>query len=82
MTATVRIKKWGNGAAVRIPAKVLAEAGFEIDQTVELRQSRGRIIIEPIGNTHFNQKDLLDGIREDNLHDAVDTGPLIGREVW
>jgi antitoxin MazE len=82
MTTTVRIKKWGNDAAVRIPAKMLAEAGFEIDKTVELRQSRGRLIIEPIGETHFDLQSLLDGIRKDNLHDPVDNGPPLGREAW
>ena len=82
MVTTVRIKKWGNGAAVRIPANVLAEAGLEIDQAVELRQSRGRIIIERIEKTDFDLRDLLDGIRDDNLHDPIDTGPPLGREVW
>jgi len=79
---TVLVKKWGNSAAVRIPANVLAEAGFEIDQRVEVRQDRGRIIIEPVRTMHFELEDLLDGIRADNLHDPVDTGPPVGREVW
>ena len=82
MVTTVRIKKWRNGVAVRIPANVLAEAGLEIDQAVELRQSRGRIIIERIEKTDFDLRDLLDGIRDDVLHDPIDTGPPLGREAW
>ena len=38
---TARIRKWGNSAAVRIPAAVLAEAHIEFDQTVEIREDRG-----------------------------------------
>lgn len=79
---TVLVKKWGNSAAVRIPATVLAEAGLEIDQAVEVRQELGRIIIEPARTLRFELKDLLDAIRPDNLHDPIDTGPPVGRELW
>ena len=79
---TVLVKKWGNSAAVRIPANVMAEAGLEIDQPVEVRQDRGRIIIEPVRTMHFELTDLLDQIRPNNLHDPVETGPPVGREVW
>jgi antitoxin MazE len=76
------VRKWGNSAAVRIPAGVLAEAGLEIDQPVEIRQEAGRIIIEPVRKLRFELDDLLAGIRPDNLHDPIDTGLPVGREVW
>lgn len=76
------VRKWGNSAAVRIPAAVLAEAGLEIDQPVEIRQQGGRIIIEPVRKLRFELDDLLAEIRPDNLHDPIDTGPPVGREVW
>ena len=76
------VRKWGNSAAVRIPVGVLAEAGIEIDQPVEVRQERGRIIIEPAHATHFELASLLRQIRPGNLHEPVDTGPPVGREVW
>jgi len=78
----VLVKKWGNSAAVRIPATVLAEAGIEIDQPVEVRQERGRIVIEPVRAKQFTLRELVDGIRPENLHDVVDTGPPVGRETW
>jgi len=78
----VLVKKWGNSAAVRIPAAVLAEAGLAIDQPVEVRQERGRIIIEPARTLRFELKDLLDAIRPENLHEPIETGPPVGREVW
>lgn len=79
---TVLVKKWGNSAAVRIPAAVLAKAGLEIDQPVEVRQEQGRIIIEPARTLRFELNDLLDAIRPDNLHAPIDTGQPVGREVW
>jgi antitoxin MazE len=79
---TARIRKWGNSAAVRIPAALLAEAHIAFDQTVEIREDRGRIIIEPVRRRFFAIRDLIAGIRPDNLHDATETGPPMGGEVW
>jgi antitoxin MazE len=78
----VLVKKWGNSAAVRIPATVLAEARLELDQRVEVREERGRIVIEPVRRKVFDIRELVHGIRPDNLHGAVDTGVPVGREVW
>ena len=78
----VRVKKWGNSAAVRIPATVLSDAEIELDQLVEVREERGRIVIEPSRRKEFALEDLLKGIRPDNLHDSIETGPPMGREIW
>jgi antitoxin MazE len=80
--ATMVVRKWGNSAAVRIPAALLAEAGLEIDQPVDLRSENGRIIIEPARRHRYDLDDLVAGIRPDNRHEAVDIGPPTGREVW
>jgi antitoxin component of MazEF toxin-antitoxin module len=44
----VIIKKWGNSAAVRIPASVMVAAHVNLDQAVEVREEQGRIVIEPV----------------------------------
>ena len=44
------IKKWGNSAAVRLPAKVLAQAGMDINSSVEIVAVDGEIILKPIAN--------------------------------
>jgi len=46
MKATV--KKWGNSAAVRIPASVMEAARLHLDEVVDIRDEEGRIIIEPL----------------------------------
>jgi antitoxin MazE len=78
----VVVKKWGNSAAVRIPATVLADAGIELNQPVEIRQERGRIVIERSRSRSFTLRTLVKAIRSDNLHEPIDTGPPKGREVW
>jgi antitoxin MazE len=42
------VKKWGNSAAVRIPAAVLEAARVKVEQDVDVREESGRIIIEPL----------------------------------
>ena len=76
------VKKWGNSAAVRIPASVLAAARLELDQFVDVREERGRIVIEPKRKKEFKLAELVSGITADNMHAAVDTGAPIGREAW
>ena len=78
----VLVKKWGNSAAVRIPASVLDAAQLKLEQPVDVREEQGRIVIEPKRARTFALADLVRRITPANLHDAVDTGPAQGREVW
>ena len=77
----VLVKKWGNGAAIRIPASVMAAAHLSLDQPVDVKEEHGRIVIESERTKVFSLRDLLDGITSANLHHSVDTGSAIGREV-
>jgi antitoxin MazE len=80
MRATV--KKWGNSAAVRIPASVMEAMSLDLDEVVEIREEKGRIVIEPARQKDYALNDLLKGITSSNLHEAVEFGPPEGREVW
>ena len=48
------VKKWGNSAAVRIPASVLEAAHVCLDQPVDVREEGGRIVIEPLQPVHYD----------------------------
>ncbi len=80
MRATV--KKWGNSAAVRIPASVMQATNLQLDEVVEVREEGGRIVIEPIRQKRYELDALLKGITSKNQHDAVDFGAAVGKEVW
>lgn len=73
------VKKWGNSAAVRMPASLMEEARLHIDQAVELRVEKGRIVIEPV--PAFDLDTLLAEITDENRHDEVEFGPPVGREA-
>ncbi len=78
----VVVRKWGNSASVRIPAAVMEAARLHLDQPVDIREEAGRIVIEPIRDAAYDLATLVAGITEENRHDAVETGPPVGREVW
>jgi len=77
-----RVKKWGNSAAVRIPAAVLAEARVSLDDRVEVLAKGGKIVIEPKRGRRRSLEELVRGITADNLHAPIETGGAVGREVW
>jgi antitoxin MazE len=80
MRATV--KKWGNSAAVRIPASVMQATRLHLDVVVDVREEAGRIVIEPVRQKTYDLDTLLKGITSKNQHEAVDFGPAMGKEVW
>ena len=80
MKATVR--KWGNSAAVRIPASVMQATRLNLDEVVEVREDAGRIVIEPIHQKTYELAKLLKGITPKNQHDPVDFGAPMGKEAW
>jgi antitoxin MazE len=75
------VKKWGNSAAVRIPAAVMEAISLNLDETVDVREEGGRIVIEPVRVKEYNLDQLLAGITPDNLHGEVDFGPAVGKET-
>jgi antitoxin MazE len=80
MRATVR--KWGNSAAVRIPAAVMQATRLDVDEAVEVREEAGRIVIEPVRQKTYDLDEMLKGITAKNQHEAVDFGPPMGKEAW
>ena len=76
----ITVKKWGNSAGVRIPASILTASGLTIDQTVDVREEAGRVIIEPVTTKEYDLATLLAAITPDNLHQETDFGPSTGQE--
>jgi antitoxin MazE len=80
MNAT--IQKWGNSLAVRIPKSVAQDTHLENGSVVNLAVRQGKVVIEPSRKAKLQLDDLLKGVSKKNLHDAIDAGPAVGREVW
>lgn len=76
------VKKWGNSAAVRIPAPVLAASSIAVNQAVDIREEDGRIVIEPIEADVYELDALLDQLDPETFPEEADFGPPQGRETW
>ena len=76
------VKKWGNSAAVRIPAATLAAAGMKADDAVDVREENGRIVIEKARSDEVTLESLLARVTPENIHPETDWGPPVGKEIW
>ena len=75
------IRKWGNSPALRLPSAALKEAGYALEQKVELVVSRGRIVIQPSEQVTYSLDKLLAGIITDNSHGEFSFGKPVGKEA-
>jgi len=77
-----KVKKWGNSAAVRIPASVMQATRLDLDEVVDMREEAGRIVIEPVRQKIYELDGLLKGTTSKNQHEAIEFGPAVGKEAW
>ncbi len=75
----IELQKWGNSAAVRVPAPALKDAGLRVGQSLELRVEGSTLVIEPAAES---LEDLLAKITPENRHGLALEGPAVGAEVW
>ena len=75
------IRKWGNSPALRLPTALLKEAGYELEQKVDLVVSRGRIIIQTAKKVEYDIDALVNGIHASNTHGEVTFGRPVGKET-
>lgn len=55
----VIVKKWGNCAAVRLPAVVMKSANLTIDQSVEVEEHDGIITLRPVMRRRRSLENLI-----------------------
>lgn len=55
----VIVKKWGNCAAVRLPATVMKAANLTVDQPVEVEEHDGTITIRPVIRRRRSLEELI-----------------------
>lgn len=75
------VKKRGNSASVRIPSAVLQAAKLRLEDSVDVREESGRIVIEPVPRKEHRLPELRKRITPENLHVEVDFGGPVGKEA-
>ena len=78
----VRVQKWGNSLAVRLPKPLAEDAEVKEGTVLNLAVSEGKVVATPVEKKKQSLKQLLAKITRKNLHAEVDSGPSVGREIW
>ena len=78
----LKIKKWGNSLALRIPKAFAVGTHIHDSSIVDLVFRDGKLIIVPVEKQRFRLSDLLKQIGKDNLHAEIETGEPVGAESW
>ena len=61
-----RVKKCGNSGSVRIPVAVIEAADLDLDETVDVPEESGRIVIEPARRKEYDLAELVKGVTLEN----------------
>lgn len=76
----VRIVKWGNSLAVRIPKPAIEEAGLKEGDPLEIEAVEGRIELQRVGQVP-TLRQLVAQITPENRYQEISTGGEIGKEI-
>lgn len=78
----VKVQKWGNSIALRIPKSFASETSLKSGSIVNLLLQDGKLIIEPVAPEEYDLKTLLSEVKETNLHKEYSYGKPLGKELW
>ena len=78
----IKLHKWGNSLALRIPKAFADTANIKKESIVNMSLIDGKIIITPVFESEYKLEDLLAKITEENIHKECDTGKPAGKEKW
>lgn len=77
-----RIQKWGNSLGLRIPKSFAEEARVEAGSAVDISVVDGDFVVRPLRRRTYDIRSLVKAIDPENMHEAIETGPPVGRETW
>ncbi len=73
--------KWGNSLAIRVPKRVVEEAGLREKDSVDIEVHEGTLVIRPHLRRVYRLEDLVKRITPRNVHDEIDFGGPVGAET-
>jgi antitoxin MazE len=77
----VRVQKWGNSLAVRIPKTLAEDADVKEGTVLNLAISEGKVVATPVERKKLSLKQLLAKVTRKNPQTEVDFGPSVGHEI-
>ena len=74
------VKKWGNSLGIRIPNHIVRGLSLKDGSCVDINDRGQEIIIKPIKKNSLSE--MLSKINKQNIHDEINTGKPVGKEIW
>lgn len=78
----VKIQKWGNSLALRIPKSAAIQTRITNGSEVDISVVQGKLVAVPLQEKKYSLQELLSYVTKKNLHGEVDTSGAVGKEVW
>lgn len=77
----MRVTRWGNSLAVRIPKALAEQTNITEGSEVELGVADGALTVRAKARG-YTLEELLEQVTPDNRHDEIDWGAPQGKESW
>ena len=77
----MRVTRWGNSLAVRIPKALAEQTDLHEGSEVELSITDGALTVRPRARG-YTLEQLLDEVTPENRHDEIDWGEPQGKQAW
>lgn len=79
---SIRLQKWGNSLAVRIPKAFTDEMNIGENASIQMAMKNGALVITPIRENCWSLNALLSGVTQENKPGEWETGDRQGAEEW
>ncbi len=77
----VRVSRWGNSLALRIPASAVKRLKLDEGSAMSVQVSGDAITLRP-STSEPTLAELLDGVTPDMVGGEMDWGKPVGKEMW
>ncbi|MDR2870185.1 MAG: hypothetical protein LBV04_07035 [Deferribacteraceae bacterium] len=74
------VKKWGNSLGIRIPSIIVKNKTLHDGICVEIIETENGILISPKQKRVLSE--MLEQVTEENIHNEIETGAVVGNEIW
>jgi antitoxin MazE len=79
-SASLKVQRWGNSLAIRIPSSIARSAGFRVGRPVEITPHESGVLVTPKGDVRLTLAQMLEAFDPKlNGGEAMATAP-VGKE--
>ena len=78
----IKLQKWGNSLGIRIPSNILKSLNLKTNDTIDIKEEDGKIIITKIEKKNFSLEQRIKEYEGKNLSKEFEWDEPQGREIW